>query len=298
MRTAALVLGLAMAAAPGVRVYAENEPAWVTYERGQRALREGEFGEAVRAFRRAIERGGPFPEAEAAIGEVYLVEGSLNLAERQFRRAIVQRGALRVPEEEYQLWYRLAEVYRLQENPRAYELALLEIVEDDEWFVSEEYAGEREGYRRVIREEGLDRLLVLYRQRDDFARRAHALLGEHYLRTGNYGRALDHLVFANLKILSEIIETELGRDPGYEFRTVSQLLERVEGRREWQEYIAETGLYRTIYYLGSALYGDDPSLATPQQVWGIIAARRAAGEWGIRAAEQIEDPELEPLIDY
>ncbi len=277
---------------------AQNEPAWVAYERGRQAFRAGEFGDAVRMFRRAIEQGGPYPEAEAAIGEVYLVEGSLNLAERQFQRAIRQRGALAVPEDEFLLWYRLAEVYELLENPHAYELALREIVERDERYVSEEYSGEREGYRRVIREEGLDRLLVLYRQPDDFARKAHALLGEHYLRTGSYGRAVEHLLFANIKILTELIEVERERDPGYEFTTVAGLLDRVEQRREMREYIGETGLYRAIYYLGSALYSDDPSLAGSRAIWEIVAEREAAGDWARRAAEQIADPSLEPLIDH
>ncbi len=296
--TVVLLCGLLLLVGVTADAAAQSEPAWVSYERGQQAFRAGEFGEAVRAFRRAIEHGGPYPEAEAGIGEVYLIEGSLSLAERQFRRAIQQRGALSVPEDEYRLWYRLAEVYRLQENLRAYELSLLEIVENDERFVADEYSGERDGYRRVIREDGLDRLLVLYRQRDDFARRAHALLGEHYLRIGNYTRALEHLLFANLKVLTEIIELERERDPRYEFSAVGELLDRVEPQREWREYLAATGIYRSIYYLGSALYGDDPSLATPWAIWGIVAEREVAGEWALRAQEQIADPELEPLIDY
>jgi len=293
-----LVCVLAVLCGAATAAAAQGEPAWVAYERGRQAFRAGEFGEAVRMFRGAIERGGPYPEAEAAIGEVYLVEGSLGLAERQFQRAIRQRGALAVPEDEFSLWYRLAEVYELLENPRAYELALREVVERDERYRDDEYSSEREGYRRVVREEGLDRLLVLYRQPDDFARKAHALLGEHYLRTGNYGRAVEHLLFAAIKVLSELIEIELERDPRYEFSSVSALLDRVEQRRETREYLGETGLYRMIYYLGSALYGDDPSLTTARVIWETVSEREAAGDWARRAAEQVADPTLEPLIDY
>ena len=77
--------------------------AWRLYEQGKAKLADPdgpELGEALLAFQEAIERrGGTFPEAELAIGDIYFQEGAFGLAKRQYEKAYELRGGMEVAEE-------------------------------------------------------------------------------------------------------------------------------------------------------------------------------------------------------
>ena len=64
---------------------------WQLYEQGKAKLDDPEgpeLGEALLAFQEAIDkRGGTFPEAEMAIGDIYFQEGAFALAKRQYEKA-------------------------------------------------------------------------------------------------------------------------------------------------------------------------------------------------------------------
>ncbi|MFP4483500.1 MAG: hypothetical protein ACLFO1_01455 [Spirochaetaceae bacterium] len=288
-------------AADGSAEASQEEPAWIIYEEGVHHLRNREYGEAMQAFRRAISvRGGAFPEAEAGIGRIFSAENQIDLAARQFRRALEQKAFFYVPAQEYVVRYELAELHRNRgvEGRYDYQAALEAIVADDQSFSDRDNRSLRRGYRRTLEDDGVDRLLVLYRLEEDFTRRAHHLLGEHYLAGRNFSTAADHLMYATLMVFSTAIEEVRRGDPGYQFEAVAGFLDRLEREETVRAYLEEAEAYRILYHLATAVYGADISSRTPQDIWAIIAEEDAAGQWARMARRQLDDPRSDRYVDY
>ena len=93
--------------------------AWFLYEQGKAKLEDPEgpeLGEALLSFQEAIDkRGGVFPEAEMAIGDIYFQEGAFALAKRQYDKAFELRRGMEIAEEKYTILYRLADLHEIQE---------------------------------------------------------------------------------------------------------------------------------------------------------------------------------------
>jgi hypothetical protein len=292
-----LLTGLSVHAQEG----SDSSVPWIVYEEGVQQLREREYGLAMQSFRRAIQlRGGAFPEAEAGIGRVFAAENTVQLAERQFRRALDQEQFFYVPAEEYAVRYELAALYRNQgtEGRFDYEAALEEIVADNPSFSDPENQNLRAAYLRTLRNEGIDRLLVLYRINENFARRAHHLLGEHFLASRNFDTAAEHLMYATLMVFSTAIEEYRQSNPSYQFETLSGFLSRLNRFDTIRGYLAEADAYRTLYSLATALYGADLAPQTPREIWRILTERPEAGRWGEMASQQLDDPRADRYVDY
>jgi tetratricopeptide (TPR) repeat protein len=274
-----------------------EEPAWLSYQRGIALYRDGQYGRALELFRRAIATGSPFPEAEVGVGMVFEAEGSYDLAIRQYETALENRQFFRIEEEAYAVLYQLAEIHDLQADYPAFQRRLNEIVADDELFTQDQYENLRSSYRRTLSREGLNRLIVLYRQENQFALRAHRELGAFYVRSGRYEEAVDHLLFATLKTLSVAISALREEIFEYEFTTIEQFLIDIEGHSRIEEYIDHTELYRTLYFLAGGIYGADRTSDEWQRIWSLLAQTDEAGQWQERASQQLQNPNVEPDIE-
>ncbi|NBC28414.1 MAG: hypothetical protein GVY29_00300 [Spirochaetes bacterium] len=312
MRPAARLLRLIVVAAVVIPAITNAEPLqgqegsdsgvpWIVYEQGVQQLRERDYGLAMQSFRRAIQlRGGAFPEAEAGIGRVFAAENTVQLAERQFRRALDQEQFFYVPAQEYAVRYELAALYRNRgsEGRFDYEAALKEIVADDPSFSDPDNQNLRSAYLRTLRNDGINRLLVLYRIQENFARRAHHLLGEHFLASRNFDTAAEHLMYASLMVFSTAIEEYRRFNPSYQFETLSGFLSRLGRREEIRSYLEQADAYRTLYSLGTALYGADLARETPREIWRVLADRPEAGRWASLASQQLADPRADRYVVY
>jgi len=312
MRPAARLLRLTVVAAVVIPAIINAEPLqgqegsesgvpWIVYEQGVHQLRGRDYGLAMQSFRRAIQlRGGAFPEAEAGIGRVFAAENTVQLAERQFRRALDQEQFFYVPAEEYAVRYELASIYRNRgsEGRFDYEAALKEIVADDPSFSDPDNQNLRSAYLRTLRNDGINRLLVLYRIEENFARRAHHQLGEHFLASRNFVTAAEHLMYAALMVFSTAIEEYRRLNPSYQFETLSGFLSRLGRREDIRSYLEQADAYRTLYSLGTALYGADLGRETPREIWRVLADRGEAGRWASLASQQLADPRADRYVDY
>ena len=72
--------------------------AWFLYEQGKAKMDSpggGELGEALLLFAQAIDkRGGAFPEAELAIGDIYRAEGAFAIHTSTIRAGTIYAGAV------------------------------------------------------------------------------------------------------------------------------------------------------------------------------------------------------------
>lgn len=261
----------------------QDPPAWLALEEGNRSFDRGEFGDALRSYQTALAEAGIMPEAELGMARVYAAQADDLLAIRFYRRALEQEGQFDVAELVQQGRYELAEIYRRQRRPEAYEETLLNIVADDVLFTSPAEESTRTQMREVLLSEGVDRLLVLYRLEELFSVEAHQRLAEHYYEGGR-DRALDHAMFAVVKILSEAISTYRDRYFDYEFESVVEFHSRLSRQPLISGYLQDAGLYRTLYYLGLAIDLYQPRSGVARGVMQtLLTLGETAGPWAGRA---------------
>ncbi len=267
------------------------------YERGARLAAENRPDEALVLFRAAISRRGPFPEAEAAIGDIFRGESSFDLAVRQYNRALEYASAFTVPDDHFSVRYKLAEVYETVRDFRAYESTLRAITDLDPAFIGPAAASMRENYRTTITTRGFDQLARLYRIDDGFSWRAHSELGVFYVDTGRYEQALSHLIFSTLMIITPVVEEIRRVDLDYEYTTLSALVRDIDRFSTLSRFAARRELYKNLYYLANGLYGVVGWRDHIRSLWTAVSTAQDAGVWAIRASAQLRDPRLEIRID-
>lgn len=269
-------------------------PVWVYLKLGEKAYRDRELGDALRYFRLALGSGTDVPEALVGIGMVYQEEGELALAERQYREAISRREAFRVPDEYFQAQYRLAEVYRIQRRSRDYEETLRAIVSEDAYHTVPEQRALAAAMAAAVRSKDLDKLLELYRSGLDFSSRAYRELGVYYYESGRYVHAIDHLMIATVKTFSAALEELIRIDPDYRYTGISKTLDDALSVPVIRTFVLAEDLFRTLYYLGAALYAESRS-GSVRSIWALVMNRSEAGLWAAKARRQYTSPFIEPV---
>jgi hypothetical protein len=138
----------------------------------------------------------------------------------------------------------------------------------------------------------VNRFLTLYRYNNTVVERAHRRFGFFYYASGRHGRAADHLIVAFL-IQNTILMEELLRNRfDFSFTTLEAMVDEALRRPALPAYMEEVEYYKTIYYLGAALYGSG-KLPPAREFWTFLSRRPAAGEWNGRALAQLRSPFVE-----
>ncbi len=218
----------------------DSLPSWVLFGLGQQAYEQKRFGEAAVYFRRAVERRGIYPEAEAALAKIAGQGEGAALQEAQLQKALDEQGLLQVPDDKYALLYALADL-RLRTDPglsvekgeAALETWRL-ILKDDVPYQAAESSGGLEGYYNALMAEntpvklktatgpsltenlgGLNRLMFLYQQPLGFSLRAHQEIAALSVTNKAYKQAIAHSLFALVGIFSTVIEQVRALHPDY-----------------------------------------------------------------------------------
>jgi tetratricopeptide (TPR) repeat protein len=279
---------------------------WQLYERGKAELDDPdgpELGEALLSFQEAIDkRGGNFPEAEMAIGDIYYREGAFALAKRQYEKAYELRGGMEIAEEKYSVLYRLADLHEIQEMYADMDRYLQQILEDQPYFSDESYSSFRDAFLTTYDDKGLDHLFKLYRMEGvAFSVPAHAKLGWFYYRTGRPLAILHSLFALDIMVTESVKELRLVQ-PGFVFTTVDAFLDAALERENIRQYLVEGEFFKTLYYLATASYAASrPSLAEP--IWRLLATYPldalgpVAATYSDLAARQLESPWIDPYIN-
>jgi tetratricopeptide (TPR) repeat protein len=268
---------------------------WLLYEQGNTAADQKEFGKALQLYKAAIEGAGIFPEAEAAIGDVYMAEGEASLAQRQYEKAYDLRKSFYIPEKQYDILYKLANLFETQQLYKQMEDTLTLIVSDDKRFQETPNQRLRTQLERNYYEKGIDRVLVLYTFDDSFAAAAHTKLGWFYYRTGRFTRSVSQLLYSIVYRVSQVERLRKERDADYEFSTLAELLTAVDASAELKAYASSTGLFSDLYYLaGSTFASGYPRHAS--NIWRLLSSETAAGQFKDLAIQQLKRPFVEPRL--
>jgi tetratricopeptide (TPR) repeat protein len=237
-----------------------------------------------------------YPDAEYWIGEAYRAEGEYGIALKQYQKALDRQELLETPGFGTELLYKMADIYRLRREYTLMEEKLLAILGKDNSWNRESFA--RSAMLNSAANNGLDRFLVLYRNNNAGLEKAHRLLGLYYYVSGRHNRAAEHLLFSFLIQNTVVIERIRQDRYNYVFSTLDQLARDIAAserntRRVLEEYMASSEYYRVMFYLANAFYGDGKQRSA-RGIWDFLAGQ-GAGEWSVRARNQLRQPEIEPL---
>jgi tetratricopeptide (TPR) repeat protein len=261
------------------------------------AYRIGEYGRAIRQFRLALEKQPVFPEATAAIGRAYEMDRSFDLAERYYLEALSRSAQLYVPEDKYAISYDLAALYAVEGRSKDYIDVLSRVINDHP--LSADIAENRQlkaSYLRTLRDDGIDRLLTLFRMPLDFAHRAYSESGIFHLKSQRYGVAVLHLSVAVIQVVSTVVEEIRRTDLDYEYESLAEILALIGESDELMEFANRSNAFSSLYYLAAALFGDR-SLVAAGEIWTALAESPIAGPYQRRSRLQLESPEAEPIIE-
>lgn len=272
-----------------------DNPPWILYKRGLFEYRNREFGTALRYFRGALRKKSPYPEAEYGIGLIFQEEGEYELAIKQYKKALEHKGKLYISSLEYDILGQLAQVYGLGEKYNRYEETLNKIIDRNAYFSEHANSNLLNRYKSILSEEGLNKLLILYRIEEKYPSSSVSQLGIFYYRTGRYNAAAEYLCTSVITNLTEIIQELMVLDPEFEFETVKEVLNRSQGKYKITRYIEESGFFMNLYYLANSMYALQ-ELESAKNLWQIVRNYND-GTWGRRAENQIRSPIMEPLLD-
>ncbi|MDR0689548.1 MAG: hypothetical protein LBG08_04685 [Spirochaetaceae bacterium] len=268
------------------------------YYRVPRASLEG----SARTALEQIGRLKSYPEAEYWIGEIYRAEGELGIALKQYQRAYEQRALLENSGFVQEILYKIVDIYRIRQEYPDMERWLLEILKQDPRWSEDSGIFAKNALSRTIENDGIARFLTLYRYNNPSVEKAHRLLGFYYYASGRHSRAMEHLLYAFLIQNTIIIEEILRNQFDFTFTTLENLWNEAARRPLSTAYIEGVEYYKTLYYLGSALYGSGKS--TPaREFWTALSLQNSgggfvAGEWGVRARDQLRSPSVDPAVEY
>lgn len=289
-----MVAFLALAVLPPSFGDSSNEY-WLLYEQGNAAASQKEFGTAMALYKQAVQGAGIFPEAETAIGDIYLQEGESDLAQRQYQKAYDERKSFYIPEAQYDILYKLANLFEIQQSYKSMEDMLNRIVSDDKRFQESATQHLRTQVEKNFMEKGLDRVLFLYSFEESFSAPAHSKLGWFYYRTGRYAAAISNLLFSVIYRTSRIRESLRERNAEYEFSTMTDLFDSIEQDRDLMVYAQSAGLYKDLYYLAGCVFANGyPQHA--RTLWSLLATSNSTGQYAELSARQLRRPFVEPLL--
>jgi tetratricopeptide (TPR) repeat protein len=274
---------------------ARQNAAWILYEQARAAVSSREYGEALQLYKEAIAGAGTFPEAEIGLGDIYFEEGEVDLALSQYQKAYDMRKSLYIPDQQYSILYKMAQVYEMQQLYKQLEDLLVTIESDDRHFVETDALKLRTQVAKMYRERGIDRVLTLYSFDDTLYAPAHSKLGWFYYRTGRFTQAAEELLFSVIYRVGAMGKVRAGRDAEYVFSTLEEFLQATDRSPDLREYARSYDLYKDLYYLAGATFADGlPSHA--MLIWKLLAASPSAGSYQELARRQMKKPFLEPLI--
>ena len=226
-----------------------------------------------------------YPEADYWIGETYCLMGENEIALRQFNAALLAVDRMENPAFAVEIRYKIADIERLRQRYGEMEHQLLTILERDTLWIQDDSNFVREAMARTIKNSGINRFLQMYRHKNAETEKAHRLLGLHFYDSGQYEKALPHLTFAFLIQNTTIIDEIIAKQFDFRFTNMENMMEAIARRPGVKNYVQEVDFYKTVYYLGAALYASG-NTAPARELWAFLSARGDSGEWRGRARNQ------------
>jgi tetratricopeptide (TPR) repeat protein len=236
-----------------------------------------------------------YPEAEYWIGEVFRLEGEKEIALSQYRKALNYNIDSQSPDWKIDVLYKIAEISGDAQNYSEMERTLNDILAEDAlWRDTENFV--RNAMTRTLDNEGIDKFLMMYRYNNGKSEKAHRLLGYYHYISGRYNLAESHLLFAVLNANTVLIEEAIRKRYNFSWTNLDDLMIEIKRRPDLKEYMADVGYYKSLYYLGAALYANGKEKSA-REIWSFLSTQSDSGEWARRSRTQLRAPFIETIIE-
>jgi len=194
----------------------DSLPGWILYEKGIFQYEQGRLDEALELFSLSGREGLLTPEALYWIGRIYEEEGDYLMAEQRYMEALQDARFLYVPGEQWNIRYSLAGIYLNRKEFDRYEQLLLSIF-DQEMMRNEQVIRREHAFAQVLKESGMDKLLLLYRLDLTYSQEAASQLGVFYAREKAWKSALIKNLYTVLSDFTGGMEYLIGKEPDFSF---------------------------------------------------------------------------------
>jgi tetratricopeptide (TPR) repeat protein len=304
VKTARLFIAFIFLLAPALAALAQespapDEPAWVEYEKGELALSQKDYGQAVLHFKNALAITRVMPEAEVGLGDVYFYQGDYAIAEQQYLRAYDQRPSFAVPDRQYETLYRLARLYQFQKQYGKMEERLKLIIQDDAIYSgqSQEQKRYRNSLFKLFTNKGFDAMFLLNRMSESFSTNALSDLAYNSYTHWNFEPALQYALFGIIPLVTEGMLTIRDTNIDYRYTTLDDFLREALANDDVRPYLADRDFFRRLYYLALICYENITVRDWSRSFMKLLANTDAAGEYQRLARLQLKKPWRENRSD-
>lgn len=274
----------------GFNIYAQDieefkdTPLWLKIDNAIQKVETNETGEALFQFRKILEKYPGNPESEMWIGIILNQENEYELAIENLELALEHKKQLVILEDQYQILYKLAEIYYKLGDYNSYTDTLKKVIE---------YSGEGTETDRLklvmidtLEKRGYDKFIELYRPMSKISLKAYSLLGKYYYDINNWNLSIEYLLQATGAILSSTIEEIKNIDPYYNFllddstdKSLENVFNLVKKYAVLKKYFEDTSFYEYFYYLGNALKNTG-KIESGSYILEKLYLRPESGKWG------------------
>lgn len=240
----------------------ESAPAWILLERADLALEQRDLAEALQLYGEALADQPLLVEARLGMARVYRAQGDLTVAIRMYRQVLDQARQLQVPDDRYSVILELADLHHEQGRIRDEVRLLREITAEDPVFGQPSSTVQRDQMERLLRDVGINRVIVLFRldfpQALEAHRRLARILLEEPERAGTTdGEAADaalaHALFAVVEIAGRGVEAIIRYDPYYRFESLEGFLRESASYRSVSTYLEDLAFDDALGLLRDAI---------------------------------------------
>lgn len=202
-------------------IFSQNQnhdelPGWILYEKGLLLYEQGQLSDALEMFILSAKGGELTSEALYQVGRIYEAEGDYLLARKRYEEALEKARFLYVPDQKWDIYYSMADLYLNEKDYDQYEQTLLSVF-DHEMKRNTEIIRKEHSYVQVLKSEGIDKLLLLYRLELRYSLEATSRLGQYYNGIELWKSSLIKNLYPLLTIMSRGIEALIADNPDFSF---------------------------------------------------------------------------------
>jgi HEPN domain-containing protein len=221
------------------------------------------YTHSISALMKYIQTRAVYPEADFLIGNIYFYENEYSLAREYFTRSWELSFALDIPDQKYDILYRIADLADMMGDDELYEQSLLLILADDPYFNSRaavtadmEIASVFYNSIKIAMEKQYtaDKIFLMYRADSFRSVKAYNLLTKFYSVRGMKDEALKTAVLGSLTSFTRMYEFVVARNIGYEYKGVEQFFAEALRYNDIVKWSLEQSVWECFYYLLESAY--------------------------------------------
>lgn len=186
------------------------------------------------------------PEADFMLGDVYYIEGEYSIAEDYYNKSWINRTLLDIPDQQFDILYRLADLSEMRGDEKTYEEYLTAVVRDDSFFKNENMQSALMRIIRMGRSGCVDNLFNLFRPDHYMMMRAYMNLSDLYNENGETDTALYMCALANLTAFTRMYSVVAQRSPDYVYTGFGNFIERASNYADVMKWAAENHVWQSL----------------------------------------------------